>query len=383
MARRRALAGLAGSLFLSVMGFVPSQSAEPVSPPDQLASAVGFLEKNPGDRAGVERVTALGKTLETPVAPDPQAVRRLVRQAKKRVENREADRRRALEDMSAATQEGWSTTVASLQRACRGADLELEVAVETPPDALRQYLRGYCETLGQKSGPPAEVDVHRVAGFLAYARANVETALKEWDLALPLAPKDTELKSFTQTLREQKIKDRQRSAIYQMLSQADRARADGDSFRAMSLYRKILTVDPSHPVAQEEVRRWNSQQNREKHQAALGAALRNARAEEAAGHREKARVHWLAVLELEPLHIEARDRLRVSQPSVPQAAVAAGPAPSPREAEQFYALGLVRYAAGDLAGARSAFSQCLKLNTQHPRAAKALARVREEERAHP
>lgn len=384
MARRRPITGSVirgGVLCFFVLAATVPWAADPTTVPDQLSSAVDFLEKHPGDPSGIRRVNALGEALATPSTSDPRDIHRLVRKAEKSVKIREADRRRALQDMSAATQEGWGTTAVALQRACRGADLELEVAVETPPDAVRRYLRGYCPTLASKAGPPAEVDVHRVAGFLAYARADMDSALKEWDLALPLAPQDTDLKLLTQTLRDQKIKDRKRSAVYQLLNQADRARAQGDTLRAMSLYRKILTVDPAHPVAREEIRRWETRQSLEKRQAALGAALRKAREEESAGRPEKARSYWLVVLQIDPLHSEARERLAAPRTVVSLPAVA--PVLSPRQAEEFYSLGLVRYAAGDLTGARTAFAHCLKLNAQHPRAVKALARVREEENLHP
>lgn len=381
MARRHALARMGGGglFILSVL----SWAADPASVPDQLSSAVDLLETHPGDPAGIRRVTDLGESLAAPVSVDPRAVRRLVGQAEKRVKNREADRRRAVQDMSAATQEGWGTTSAALQRACRGADLELEVAVEAPPDSVRRYLRGYCPTLGSKSGPPAEVDVHRVAGFLAYARGDTGTALKEWGLALPLAPKDADLKALTKTLLDQKNRDRQRFVVYQLLSQADHAQAQGDSLRAISLYRKILTVDPHHSVAQEEIRQWNSQQDLEKQQTALGAALRKAREEETAGRPDKARAYWLAVLQMDPLHREARERLAVSRSSASTSPASVGLAPSPSQAEEYYSLGLVRYAAGDLEGARNAFALCLKFNSQHPRAAKALTRVKEEEHVRP
>jgi hypothetical protein len=90
MARRRPVTGSVirgGVLSFFVLAATVPWAADPTTVPDQLSSAVDFLEKHPGDPSGIRRVNALGEALATPSTADPRDIHRLVRKAEKSVKN--------------------------------------------------------------------------------------------------------------------------------------------------------------------------------------------------------------------------------------------------------------------------------------------------------
>jgi hypothetical protein len=294
--------------------------------------------------------------------------------------------------MSAATQEGWGTTAAWRSSGPAAAPIwNWKWRWRLPRTRSANIFAAIARPSGLKSRSPGgsgRAPRGRLFGLRAGGCGDGAQRVGPRPSLWP--PKTRTLKVFTQTSARPKDQ-RPPSAplIYQLLSQADRARAHGDSLRAMSLYRKILTVDPSPscgarrgpPMGIRRQSRWKNAR------PPWAPPLRNARAEEAAGRPRKGpeSIGWRSC-RLEPLHSEARERLAAFPRTVgpPPGSCGGSRSLSPRQAEQFYALGLVRYAAGDLSRRpHLAFAHCLKLNAQHPRAVKALARVREEERPSP
>lgn len=107
----------------------------------------------------------------------------------------EHETRKALNNLRASYEHKWRTTPESLLHTCRGVELQMQISLanDDPDPRRNEYLRDLCLSLssGVAAGVlPAEVDIHRVSGFMAYQRMDIVPALTEWKKALSLDPSD-------------------------------------------------------------------------------------------------------------------------------------------------------------------------------------------------
>jgi tetratricopeptide (TPR) repeat protein len=299
----------------------------------------------------------------------------------------ERETRQALNNLRASYENKWRTTPESLLHTCRGVELQMQISLsdDSADQRHKEYLRNLCLSLssGAAAGVlPADVDIHRVSGFLAYQRLDFDPALTEWKRALSLDPSDRELSGFVREIENEQRKDERRSLSRKKFGLAETKYSEGNYRAALGYYREGLALDSTNRFAAEEVKRLEKMLQRESQRADLGRRIGRAREAQSQGRRQDAAREWLAVLKEDPLNTEARENLgRLSEEwgVAPPAKAAKSPvrpkAQDKERAADYYSKGLMEYSRGDLSAARKAFEQCVALAPEDEMAARALERV--------
>jgi tetratricopeptide (TPR) repeat protein len=311
----------------------------------------------------------------------PTEVQSATRRAQEVLRRRSREMRAAMDTVRASYEPSGLTTRASLLRTCRGTDLQLRMALgNTPEDRLlKEDLHSTCVSLEKAGGdgPPAEAEALRVSGYLAYFQGEVGAALEKWDSALKLLPGDVTLKRVVVQTAAVLERDSRRVQVSETLARAEKKWAAHDEDGARRLYNEVLALEPNNSTARE---RAAVLKRRETRRAEIGKHRRAALDYTAKGQAAEAAREWLAVLEWDPVNAEATRHLSERRAQLLAAPPEQGASPrgDPRRAEERYALGLIHYAEGDLAGARRAFEECLSHDSRHPQARRALDRLRQQ-----
>lgn len=364
-----------------------------------MDALLDVLSERPGNPGALKRMEMTSRSIETR-ARELEALARedrgpAVDQARRALNKRERDTRRALDALRASYEHNWRTTPESLLHTCRGLDLQMQISLpdDGPGTRIKNYVRDLSVSLssGAAAGKlPSEADVHRVAGFLAYQRVDMNGALSEWKKALTLDPADGRLAEFVRDTEGARKKDERRAASRGKMALAEQNYLAGEYRAALALYRESARLDPANRFAVEEAKRIEDILKIETKREELGRRLGRAREMEAQGKRADAVREWLAVLKDDPLNTEAREnvgRLSPSWGSAPAKPVS-GSAPGPtvqdqERASEFYSRGLLEYSRGDLAAAQNAFERSVALAPNDEMAARALERVARQRKNRP
>jgi tetratricopeptide (TPR) repeat protein len=316
----------------------------------------------------------------------------IIDQAEQVIEGRRRDIRRALDQMKIAERSSQKRTPQDTLRACRGVDLVLDVTLGDDPysQKFRDYLHSVCANLeaALHSGilvNPA--DENRVLGYVAFCQTEWDEAVRAWEKALKLQPKDSHLEALLVEARGRKRKAERSALIDRAILEAETAIIEKRDAEALAL---LQTAMKEVPGESRLILLYEKTQER---------VSRNARETLVAYHREKAikaqraglwieaAQSWLALLREDPLDAEAREQIERIRSQVSQRLVSIvnkeeiPPSGDATEAsEKLYTLGLLSYADGDLEKASEHFQACLKINPEHAYAQKALERVNEEKR---
>lgn len=364
-----------------------------------MDALLDVLSEHPGNSGALQRMDATSRAIEKK-ARELDALARedrgpAVDRAVHVLNDQEKDTRRALDNLRASYEHNWRTTPESLLHTCRGLDLQLQISL--PDDAqgirIKNYVRDLSVSLSSGAAVgklPGEADVHRVAGFLAYQRVDMNGALAEWKKALVLDPADARLAGFVRETESARKKDERRATARGKMALAEQNYLAGDYRAALALYRESATLDPANRFAVEEAKRIEEILKKETKREDLGRRLGRAREAEAHGQPAEAVREWLAVLKDDPLNTEARENLgRLSNawgtaPAKQASAPATGPSTQDRErASEFYSRGLMEYSRGDLVAAQKAFERSVALAPNDEMASRALERVTRQLKSRP
>lgn len=323
---------------------------------DRLTEA---LLRSPGDPRSQTLLVAAGKKLIESRSLSKMSLdelQRLVDNASRELETRRHDLRRALAELKAAQQASEKGSVKETLRACRGVDMLLEVTLGDDPESQKvlEYVRSVCANLEASLASGILLrpfDERRVAGYVAFCRSDWTEAAEAWGQASALVPSDSHVKDLWESAKKRRDREEE-----QKREEAKQTQMERD--RVRSLAEKKVNMDRHRRLALEH------QNNKRWVEAAQS---------------------WLAVLKDDPLDPQAREALDAAGEQLRRFETTVQPAASSApensaQSEQFYTLGLIRYADGDLKGAAESFEAALKRNGRHPYARKALERVREEQK---
>lgn len=341
---------------------LPLLSAENHRPPSAEEAAL------PGEIQS-QRLPGGNDARAMDVAREIDAATRRAERAKRL---RAREMRAALAGIRASYQGEWRTSSAALLSACRGVDLQWQIAGdEVPADPrLQNDLHTLCEKLGSSSAPsPRETDVRRVAGYLALYRGDTEEALAEWRASLAVDSSDKSLKAIVHALASGRSAVKRRAESAAKAAQAENLLAAKRWMEARGLLREAIALDPANQAARERLAQLETRVRRREN---AGTERLRALELEKTGDASGARRAWLAVLALDPLDADAMARVAGG------ADAPAGPAGDPERAQELYVQGLRHYAEGHLKEAREAFGHCLRLHPQHEQARRALDRLKRQ-----
>lgn len=351
---------------------------------------LAMLKDRPGDPGAMSRLGQTTRAIERRALEinrlsllDRNA---MVERAAQTVQKRDLETREAMNNLRASYEHNWKTTPEALLHTCRGVDLQIQITL--PDDeagrGMKEYLSSLCGTLAVESKrgtPPTTANIHRVAGFLAYQRLELDGALTEWSKAKSSAPEDAALADFIRRTEDIRAREKQRARAQEKTVLANQRLATGEVKSALGLYKEVVGLDPGNAYAADQIQRLTKQLSQESRRNALGRHRGRAKTFEAKGRSTDAVREWLAVLEVDPMNTEARERVEklvAQNPSV-------RPLPPPSNSSQrqrdtdgasaFYSQGLLLYAEDDLPGAQTAFKQCLALDPSHVLARRAMERI--------
>ncbi len=348
------------------------------------------LKEHPGDPRVLERMGQTARAIEN----QAQKIERLsmedrnpiVARATQSARQRDRETRAAMNNLRASYEHNWKTTPEALLHTCRGTDLQLQITL--PDDdagrRMKDYLSSLCRSLTAESKrgvPPVDANVHRVAGFLAYQRLELDDALTEWGKAKGLDPADAVLEDFIRWTEDIRAREKRRARSQEKTAVANQRLGAGETKSALGLFKEASELDPGNTYAADQVSRLTRLLGREARRTELGRHRGRALALESQGRPAEAVREWLAVLDADPMNTEARERMealvsKTQLPPRPPAPVKTSQTPKdPERAAEFYSQGLLLYAEDDLRGARSAFEQCVELDPSHTLARRAIERI--------
>lgn len=355
-----------------------------------LKVLLAVLKDRPGDPGAMSR---LGQTTRA-IEKRAQDIERLslldrnatVARAAQLVQKRDQETREAMINLRASYDHNWKTTPEALLHTCRGVDLQIQITL--PDDdagrRMKEYLNSLCGTLAAESkrgAPPTTANIHRVAGFLAYQRLELDGALLEWAKAKSSAPEDAALADFIRRTEDIRSKEKRRARAQEKTVLANQRLSAGEVKSALGLFKEVVDLDPGNTYAADQIQRLTKQLTQQVRRNELGRHRGRAMGFEAKGRSTEAVREWLAVLEVDPMNTEAQERVETlvaHGPSVrslpPPSKSSLGPR-DPDGASAFYSQGLLLYAEDDLPGAQTAFKQCLALDPSHPLARRAMERI--------
>ncbi len=323
---------------------------------DRLTEA---LLRSPGDPRSQTLLVAAGKKLIESRSLSKLSLdelQRLVDNASRELETRRHDLRRALAELKSAQRASEKGSAQETLRACRGVDMLLEVTLGDDPESRKvlDYVRSVCANLEASLTSGVLVrpfDERRVAGYVAFCRSDWNGAAEAWGKAAALAPRDSHLKDLWETAKKRRDREEE-----QKREEARRNQAEQDHVRSLAEQKEYMDRHRRLALDYQNNGQW------------VAAAQ-----------------SWLAVLKADPLDVQAKEALDRAGEQLRRQGFGAQPdggemRGDPVQAEQFYTLGLIRYADGDLNGAADEFEAALKRNPRHPYARKALERVREEQK---
>ncbi len=358
---------------------------------DRLTEAV---VRFPTDKRAQRLLVAAGQKMVDKQALDQISLddlRRMVSDANAVLEKRQKEIRRVLNELKIAQRASDKLTPEETLRACRGVDLLLEVTLGDDPESqqFRAYLRSVCANLKTALDRGILVrpeDEKRVFGYVAFCRSDWAAAAASWEEALKRQPKDLHLRELWTAAKAKEAQHRAEAKTAHVLSAAEAAMAAHEDEEALRLLREAMKEMPGEErlvALYEDTQERISNQSR---QQQMADHRRKALANQKAGHWLEAAQQWLAMLNIDPLNVEARENLdqlrrHLSAP-LPQGG-ATPTAEAEKRSEKFYTIGLIRYADGDLDNAAAEFKNALEVNPSHEYARKALERVEEERRPFP
>ncbi len=353
---------------------------------DRLSEA---LIRSPADKRAQRLLVAAGQKVMEKQSLDQislEDLREMVSQANEVLEKRQKEIRRVLDKLKMAQRNSEKLDPQETLRACRGVDLLLEVTLGDDPESrqFRATLRSVCANL--KTALDRGIllrpeDEKRILGYVAFCRSDWNAAAASWEEALHYQPKDAHLKDLWTMAKSKQAQQEREEKIVQVLFSAKTAIAAHQEEEAMEILKKALKEFPGEDrlatlfedTQDQLTERARDQREREWRRKAL--------ANQKSGHWLAAAQNWLALLHMDPLHREARENLEMLRkyletPALPPAV--APDAEAIKQSENFYTVGLIRYAEGDLVNAAIQFRKALEVNPGHDYARKALERVKEE-----
>lgn len=321
-------------------------------------------------------------------------LQRIVDQAQKILEQRHREMEGILERLKDAHSQSQLQDPKALLGACRGVDLLLEISLGEDPESrkIRGYLHSICENLKKAVDGRILADkeaVHRVLGYIAFCRSQWIKAAQEWEKAAVLNPQDSRLRELLFQARARHKREILQKQITGLMDAAKEKLKAKMHREATATFESVLRLHPTHEEALGLLEKTQSRIREDARKASIHANRELALDRQAKRSWIEAAQYWLNILELDPLHAEARRNLtkirsglarsirNLAEPLARAHPDKNKPA-DPQKSQELYTLGLLNYSEGNLAKAIDNFKESLELNPSNEFAEKALKRVERE-----
>lgn len=340
------------------------------------------------------KIAHAAKDAEKSIELRPESWRRTVATAKAVIQQRRDRAEKMLQDLDAvSTSLSQSTATLASLRVTSLAPAEFDFSEMNELARLRAESRlGEIRESLKKiiNDPSSNPDsLHEAQGYFWLYQGDVELAVKEWKEAMRINPANDLLRPRLHSLesRWNSQKRKEESDHEALLGIGDFK--VGQHAKAVSRLNKALDLDPGNAQARRYLALAQSASEAASTQARVQALMIQGRERYAKGILLEAVQSWVDVLALDPQNAEARrflERTRKRLTVKSQAPEPASARPAKREysrekAEEFYSLGLIQYAEGDLKGAAAAFSQAVLWQPDMKKAQQGLDQAQAEMRS--
>lgn len=340
------------------------------------------------------KIAHAAKDAEKSIELRPESWRRTVATAKAVIQQRRDRAEKMLQDLDVlSTSLSQSTATLASLRVTSLAPAEFDFSEMNELARLRAESRlGEIRESLKKiiNDPSSNPDsLHEAQGYFWLYQGDVELAVKEWKEAMRINPANDLLRPRLHSLesRWNSQKRKEESDHEALLGIGDFK--VGQHAKAVSRLNKALDLDPGNAQARRYLALAQSASEAASTQARVQALMIQGRERYEKGILLEAVQSWVDVLALDPQNAEARrflERTRKRLTVKSQAPEPASARPAKREysrekAEEFYSLGLIQYAEGDLKGAAAAFSQAVLWQPDMKKAQQGLDQAQAEMRS--